>query len=711
MERLSVAHPTARLSRGLSPPIRPRIVARLPLVHGRRTVNTAALLEMAAHGATAILATWLGLVVVTRARRQPAAGVFGLLCLYLVAWSVAILVQRLTTDASIIRPANAIEDVAAFLLPAGTLHISLALAIEGRRSALARAALIATYLSSGAVAIGAVIWPDQQFAVTPPHFELPGIPGELFGWAWIAVRIAIFTFAISWIAVGLWGAGSDRSRRRQLLAALATVCVGAAGGVMRFLPGPADSDPWIGVSLVSAAMILAAYAVFAHGLFLASDVAGRAFRYSLAIGLGVTVYVGALIGLERLARELLAVDLPIVTALALVVTIALFDPITTRSRVLLGGAGTDAASGRLLRALGEDILTAQRPDRSIEPALARLTRTFRLSGAEVTDPSGVVVAAHGTLVRDSPLAHRVPLRVGETEVGRALFGAKRSQLPFTHRELEMLGLAASYLAASLGLAERHEEQVEALDTLHRERASFDSRATALRQVLQDASSPSTAGLHVFALGPLRAERGGQQLRQWGGAKAGSRQAEAVFAFLLDRGERGAAKDEIIELIWPDVDLDRADLAFHRTLGGLRSTLDPGRAGRDRGAAIAFHNDRYRLDPAVIEWDDVTAFEGRMVDAGAAADPDAVLVHLERARSLYRGDYLDDCPFYGDSAFVEERRSLMRGRLVDLLLALGQRYEQRGDRPAAAASFRQARLVAGEELPVADLALDRLAAAT
>jgi len=670
-------------------------------------VNTAALLEIVAHGVTAILATWLGLVVVTRARRQPAAGVFGLLCLYLVSWSVAIVVQRLTTDPSIIRPANAIEDVAAFLLPAGTLHISLALAIEGRRSTLARGALLATYLASGAMAVGAVIWPDQQFAVTPPHFELPGIPGELFGWAWIGVRIAIFAAAISWIAAGLRRAGSDRSRRRQLLAALATVGVGAAGGVMRFLPGPADSDPWIGVSLVSGAMILAAYAVFAHGLFLASDVAGRAFRYSLGIGLGVTAYVGALIGLERLTHELLAVDLPIVTALALVVTIALFDPITARGRALLGGAGGRAASSRLLRALGEDILTAQRPDRSIEPALARLTRTFRLSGAEVTDATGEVVAAHGTIDRESPLAHRVPLRVGDAEVGRALFGAKRSHLPFTHRELEMLGLAAGYLAASLGLAGRHDEQAEALDTLHRERASFDSQATALQQALKDASSPSTAGLHVFALGPLRAERGGQQLRQWGGAKAGSRQAEAVFAFLLDRGERGAAKDEIIELIWPDVDLDRADLAFHRTLGGLRGTLEPGRVGRDRGAAITFHNDRYRLDPAVIEWDDVTAFEGRLADAGAAADPDAALVHLERARSLYRGDYLDDCPFYGDSALVEDRRALMRGRLVDLLLTLGQRYEQRGDRPAAAASLRQARLIAGEELPAVDLALDRL----
>jgi hypothetical protein len=57
--------------------------------------------------------------------------------------------------------------------------------------------------------------------------------------------------------------------------------------------------------------------------------------------------------------------------------------------------------------------------------------------------------------------------------------------------------------------------------------------------------------------------------------------------------------------------------------------------------------------------------------------------------------------------VEDRRALMRGRLVDLLLTLGQRYEQRGDRPAAAASFRQARLIAGEELPAVDLALDRL----
>jgi hypothetical protein len=45
--------------------------------------------------------------------------------------------------------------------------------------------------------------------------------------------------------------------------------------------------------------------------------------------------------------------------------------------------------------------------------------------------------------------------------------------------------------------------------------------------------------------------------------------------------------------------------------------------------------------------------------------------------------------------------------VDLLLALGHQYEARGDRPTAAARFREARLAAGDELPTADEALGRL----
>ena len=227
---------------------------------------------------------------------------------------------------------------------------------------------------------------------------------------------------------------------------------------------------------------------------------------------------------------------------------------------------------------------------------------------------------------------------------------------------------------------------------------------ALEASLDDAAR---SGLHVFALGPLRAERDGELIRQWGGEKAGTRQAEALFAFLFDRGERGVTKDEAVELIWPDVDLDRADLAFHRTLGGLRRTLEPGRGQRQGSKAIGFSNDRYRLDPAVVAWSDVATFEQRLTDAGTTTDPAAALAALTEARSLYRGEYLDDCPFYGDGAYVEDRRELLRARYVDLLLSLGGFHEQRGDRGAAAAAFREARLAADDGCPPADAALERL----
>ena len=666
-------------------------------------------LEIVAHGVTAILATWLGLMVVTRAGRQPGAPIFGAVTALLVIWSVAILVQRLTQDATVISPVNAVEDMAAFLLPAVTLHIALALTVEGRRSALQQGVLVGTYLLCGAVALGAIFFPDLPLTVTPPHLELPGVPGAVIGWAWIVIRILIFGAAIYWIIRALLAAGDDTSRRRQLLATLATVFVGALGGIIRILPGISDSDPWIGVSLVTLAMVLAAYAVFAQGLFLAADVAGRAFNYTLLVGFGVTVFVALLVGLELATQYVLHVELPIVTGLALVVTIALLGPLTEWLRsVFRSGSPRDRAYDRLLSAMGEELLTAQRPEGAVVPALARLSRIFKLEGASVMGTDGQALAQHGEVSDEAPMALRLPLQDRDRVVGTAVFGPKRSRLPFTEQEAELLGLAAGYLAASLRLAERHDQQAAMLEDLSAERREVESRGTVLSEALSEAAG-APAGLHVFALGPLRAERDGQPMRRWGGEKAGTRQAEAVFAFLFDRGERGAAKDEFVEIIWPDVDLERADLAFHRTLGGLRTTLEPGRRSGDRGAAISFHNDRYRLDPGLVAWSDVDAFDEAMAAASAASDPDDALQHLERARSLYRGDYLDDCPFYGDSAQVEERRELLRGRCVDLLLALGERYEARGDRPAAAACFRQARLVAGDDLPPADEALSRLGA--
>jgi two-component SAPR family response regulator len=204
---------------------------------------------------------------------------------------------------------------------------------------------------------------------------------------------------------------------------------------------------------------------------------------------------------------------------------------------------------------------------------------------------------------------------------------------------------------------------------------------------------------------MRVERGDAPVRRWGGEKAGSRQAQAIFAFLFDRGEAGVTKDEVTELLWPDLEIRRADLAFHRTLGGLRAVLEQ---GREPSSSITFNGGRYRLALTIVEWSDVDTFEELMDQAGAHDGVASVAV-LEQARSLYRGDLFDDCPFYGDSSYAEERRAYLRGRYEDLLVRLGDCYSQLGDPTAAAARYRQA-LGVNPESPAARSGLDRIGAA-
>jgi predicted ATPase len=237
-----------------------------------------------------------------------------------------------------------------------------------------------------------------------------------------------------------------------------------------------------------------------------------------------------------------------------------------------------------------------------------------------------------------------------------------------------------------------------------------SQSEAIAFALGTARAPaSDQTLHVTALGQFAVERSGEPVTHWGGPKAGSRQAQAMFGFLLDRGQHGVTKDEFIEVIWPDAELTQGDLNFHRTLGGLRSTLEPDKAsGPSRG--ITFANGRYRLNPALIGWQDVAEFERLLGQAAQATDEQAAIRSLEEARALYRGDYLDDCPVYGDSEYVEERRRSLRGRLTDALVDLGRRYERRADPTLAAARFREALTVAGGDCASAADGLRRLGVA-
>jgi two-component SAPR family response regulator len=190
-------------------------------------------------------------------------------------------------------------------------------------------------------------------------------------------------------------------------------------------------------------------------------------------------------------------------------------------------------------------------------------------------------------------------------------------------------------------------------------------------------------LRLEVIGSLRVWRGADRLTAVGGPKAGTNQAVGMLAFLFDRETRGVDKDEAIELIWPESPLSVGDTAFHRTMLGLRRTL--ARAGAPD--VIEYRAGRYFLADGVVGASDLAELEDLLEASASEYDPTRKATLLEQCRALNRGAYMDDCPFYGTSTFVEVRRSLVRSVMTAVLFELGDLYEAAGH--VALATLRRA----------------------
>jgi DNA-binding SARP family transcriptional activator len=660
-------------------------------------------LEVVAQALSALLAVWLGLTVATRSS-LPVARVFTFLALVVATWSSSIILQRLTTSSEASAVGRSIEDLAAALAIGGLTHFALVVTTDGHPSRRQLGVIAVNYAILVAFALPTILHFEASIALSPPHFSLGPIPGAVLFWGWVAARLGAIALGAGWLVRAMRARDAGPLRRRQLKAALATIGMAGLGASLRFLPVIGDADRWIGTSFITLAVVCASYAVFAAGIFFGPAVAARAFRTTVLGGATVGALIIVLFGIEVLSSAVLGLESPYFPMLGLVVIAALYGPLTSRiRRRAIGGGSRAVARDRLLRVLGERELAVSPSAAGVKPALAHVMRVLDVTGLTVTGPDGSVIASEG-LLPDSGSVVSIPLRDGGELVGEMRVGETASGAPMDTRDQRLLDLSASYIASALRTGRREDEQATELAHLAEARAAVDARAEALHSALVRRNDPAP-GLSIYALGPLRMERGGTRIEHWGGDKAGSRQAQGLFAFLYDRGERGVAKDEVLELIWPDVDLERADLAFHRTMAGLRATLDPDKR-RGGAAAVRFGNDRYRLDASVVAWSDVDAFLATL-DAAAAADGHARTRLMEEARRLFRGEYLDDCPYYGDSVFVEERRVLLRNRFVDLVIALGEAYEESGDRMSAAAAFREALMRAPDGCPPAAAGLARL----
>lgn len=162
--------------------------------------------------------------------------------------------------------------------------------------------------------------------------------------------------------------------------------------------------------------------------------------------------------------------------------------------------------------------------------------------------------------------------------------------------------------------------------------------------LQDAS------FEVFLLGPLRVHRGGRPItdRAWRTSKA-----KELFAYLLSREDRSASRDELLEILWPELSIDSAVSNFHFTLHSLRRALQPGLEPGASSSFVILSGRRYHLELPTNTKVDAWEFKAHISEGARlmrARLIDQGIAELKRGIELYHGDYLSD--LYVDWAEAE-----------------------------------------------------------
>jgi predicted ATPase/DNA-binding SARP family transcriptional activator len=151
-----------------------------------------------------------------------------------------------------------------------------------------------------------------------------------------------------------------------------------------------------------------------------------------------------------------------------------------------------------------------------------------------------------------------------------------------------------------------------------------------------------------------------------------RQKEGVLlAYLAYYPHRSHPREGLIEMLWPERDLDAARRDLRVALTSLRRLLEP--LGVPSGAVIRADRATVQMNPQAIATD-VASFEAALKSAGRAPDAAERKRRLMDAVELYGGDLL---PAHYEDWIFPERQRLLEAYL-QALQQLGHLSEQEGD---------------------------------
>jgi DNA-binding SARP family transcriptional activator len=186
-----------------------------------------------------------------------------------------------------------------------------------------------------------------------------------------------------------------------------------------------------------------------------------------------------------------------------------------------------------------------------------------------------------------------------------------------------------------------------------------------------------ADLRIALLGPLVVLHGDRAIPE---SAWRSRQERRLLGILLTaRGVRVPA-ERLIEWLWPDAAPDTAAITLRSAISSLRHTLESTGGARASARYIQTRHGGYTWNAASGAWVDVEEFLALTEDRGSKIEDRRSIVHppssifdprpsrLERAITLYRGDYLADEP---EAPWAAALREQLRERFLAALAGLAE----------------------------------------
>ena len=194
----------------------------------------------------------------------------------------------------------------------------------------------------------------------------------------------------------------------------------------------------------------------------------------------------------------------------------------------------------------------------------------------------------------------------------------------------------------------------------------DKHATITGKAVQQTVDPV---LRIYLLGQFRLER--KTEHEWRAIDSRTwhrRRARALLGCLLSSPGRRLGREQVMDLLWPELDVDIAANRLNGAVHELRQILEPDILKPATSRMLRLERDVLELADSTQIWVDAEEFENLLKEADTTTDTDRVKTLLEAAASLYQGSYLLEELY---SEWATQRRDALQRAWAGLLLKLAQ----------------------------------------